>query len=369
MTATELASRIEHRIAHDEELVIDPALFHALAARNHSIGDVDIRVKPGRAQNEMTQFRYDVVLTRAGGATRTVVEPSRLAAGRTTSDDVRAALAGAPPALLVAGLRNDRLVREAALLRDLADAPPNRSVSELRTALTRVEHAMHPDDLASLDGRYDVAVTFAPDALDEVDALFLARADRVRVAAPTVDTAQPWSAYTNQPARRDAATLAPELRAHLRASLPDHMVPSAFVVLDALPRTPNGKIDRNALPAPDRGRVEGDDEVVAPATAIEVIITTIWQDILSLDAVSVETNLFVLGANSLMMVRASTRLSEALGRRVSLVDMFGYPTVRALAAHLEGTSGEHDSAALEMSHERGESRKELMRRRREVRRR
>jgi acyl carrier protein len=163
--------------------------------------------------------------------------------------------------------------------------------------------------------------------------------------------------------------LAPELRAHLRSTLPDHMVPTAFVLLDALPRTPNGKIDRNALPAPDRGRIEGTEALVAPTTQVEVTIATIWQDLLSLDAIGVEANLFELGANSLMMVRASSRLSEALGHRVSIVEMFGYPTVRSLAAHLDGASNEGESAALSQSQERAESRKELLRRRREGRRR
>jgi acyl carrier protein len=185
------------------------------------------------------------------------------------------------------------------------------------------------------------------------------------MTVPAVDTTLPWSAFTNQPARRDATTLAPELRAHLRATLPDHMVPTAFVLLDALPRTPNGKIDRNALPEPDRGRMEGVDELVAPASDMELTIATIWQDLLSLDAVGVETNLFDLGANSLMMVRASSRLAEALERKVSLVEMFGHPTVRALAMHLGGDSDHDHNAALHQSQDRADARRESMRRRRE----
>ena len=186
---------------------------------------------------------------------------------------------------------------------------------------------------------------------------------RVRTAPPAVDSTLPWSSYTNQPARRDATSLAPELRAHLRSALPDYMVPTAFVVLDALPRTPNGKIDRDALPAPDRNRVEDAEALVAAEGDLEVTIATIWQDLLALDAVGVETNLFDLGANSLMMVRASSRLGETLGRKVSVVELFGHPTVRALAAHLGDVDGNGESDQLSKSQDRAEARREARRRR------
>jgi acyl carrier protein len=144
------------------------------------------------------------------------------------------------------------------------------------------------------------------------------------------------------------------------------MVPTAFVVLDALPRTPNGKIDRNALPEPDRGRTEGTAVAAAPDNDFERTIVAVWQDMLSLDAVGVETDLFDLGANSFMIVRAMARLGEALGRSLSLVEMFRFPTVRSLAAHLDG-GDEQASAAMKLSHERGQSRKDALQRRREVR--
>ena len=370
MAASDLASRVAHRAAGDEELVIDPTLFHALAARNSDLADVDVRIKPGRAENEMTRFRYDVVLQRAGGVQARVADVRTLALDRISVGAVRDALADEPAALRVVGLRNDRLVRERELVRLLADgAVTSESVSDLRSRLAAIAPGDHPDDLDNVDSRYEVTATWSAAGVDRFDVLLRSKTSRLRIPAPVVDTTLAWSAYANQPARRDAKSLAPELRAHLRSTLPDHMVPTAFVILDALPRTPNGKIDRNALPAPDRSRIEGSEALVAPTTPIEVTIATIWQDILSLDSVGVEANLFDLGANSLMMVRASSRLSEALGRRVSLVEMFGYPTVGSLAAHLDGVGDAEETAALSQSQERAESRKELLRRRREGRRR
>ena len=142
------------------------------------------------------------------------------------------------------------------------------------------------------------------------------------------------------------------------------MVPSAFVLLDALPRTPNGKINRNALPAPDRARVEDAEVQVEAEGDLEITIATIWQDLLALDAVSVESNLFDIGANSLLMVRASSRLGAALGRKISLVELFGHPTVRSLAAHLADVDGDGDRERLTQSQDRAEARREAMRRRR-----
>ncbi|MGZ4739594.1 MAG: MupA/Atu3671 family FMN-dependent luciferase-like monooxygenase [Ilumatobacteraceae bacterium] len=365
-TAAELASRVVHRQIGDEELFVDPALFSSLAIQRPEIAEVDVRIKLGRAENEMTRFRYDVVLRRAGAAAVPVAEVAVLELDRLSIDAVRGALAAEPAVLRVTGLRNDRLVREAELVRLLAEgAEADGTVADLRTALAAVPAGDHPDDLAAVDDRYEAAATWSDAGIDRFDVLLRLRTNRTRMTVPAVDTTLPWSAFTNQPARHDATTLAPELRAHLRATLPDHMVPTAFVLLDALPRTPNGKIDRNALPEPDRNRVEDADALVAPASDLELTIATIWQDLLSLDAVGVETNLFDLGANSLMMVRASSRLAEALERKVSLVEMFGHPTVRALAFHLGGDSDHDHNAALSQSQDRADARRESMRRRRD----
>src|SRR5262249_55492976 len=134
------------------------------------------------------------------------------------------------------------------------------------------------------------------------------------------------------------------------------------------PLTPNGKVDRKALPAPDRTRREAATEYTAPGSEVERVIATVWQATLSIDRVGADQNFFDLGANSLMMVQVNGRLRSALGRSASLVDMFRFPTVRALAAHLgdEG-SNKVDEALVTESADRAQTRRDAMARRRDAR--
>ncbi|MFI5982195.1 amino acid adenylation domain-containing protein [Streptomyces sp. NPDC051555] len=127
------------------------------------------------------------------------------------------------------------------------------------------------------------------------------------------------------------------LRAALRGgALPAYMVPAAVVVLEALPLTPNGKIDRKALPAPTApGPIAGGGAAVR--SGMEGRIAEVWCAVLRLDRVGAEDNFFDLGGDSLGLTRVVALLREGLGRPVSRLDMFGHPTVRAMAAHLIAT--------------------------------
>ena len=130
-----------------------------------------------------------------------------------------------------------------------------------------------------------------------------------------------------------------ELRAHLRRSLPEHMVPSAFVLLDRLPLTPSGKLDRGALPAPDLAPAE--DEYVAPSTPLETEMAAIWADVLRVERVGRDHGFFQLGGHSLLLLRLQAAIRDRMGRKVSVVDLFRFPTVALLSEHL----GAHADAA------------------------
>jgi amino acid adenylation domain-containing protein len=130
-----------------------------------------------------------------------------------------------------------------------------------------------------------------------------------------------------------------ELRAFLRQRLPEFMVPSAFVALDALPRTPNGKIDRLSLPSPEGlERAEGDD-YAAPRTPVEEILCGIWAQVLGVERVGVRDDFFALGGHSLRAVQIVARLRDALGVDVPLPAIFQAHTVQALATQVERAMG------------------------------
>jgi amino acid adenylation domain-containing protein len=131
-----------------------------------------------------------------------------------------------------------------------------------------------------------------------------------------------------------AAELLADLLQKLREKLPDSMVPAAVVFLDELPRNVNDKLDVARLPAPPRTRPELAAAYAAPRSELERAIAAVWSAALKLESVGLDDNFFDLGGHSLLMAKVHARLGEALGREVSLIELFQYPTVGSLARHL-----------------------------------
>ncbi|NTX13823.1 amino acid adenylation domain-containing protein [Myxococcus sp. CA056] len=144
-------------------------------------------------------------------------------------------------------------------------------------------------------------------------------------------------------AREDTRLAVEDLRAFLRERLPDYMVPSAWVLLMALPLTPHGKVDAKALPAPEAA--PGTDDTrqrTPPRTPTEELIAEVWADVLQCGSVGVDDDFFELGGHSLMATQVTTRVGGVFGLELSLTDFFSKPTVAALATHIDslgGTSG------------------------------
>ena len=169
--------------------------------------------------------------------------------------------------------------------------------------------------------------------LGEVEAALATHPD-VSAAAAAVHTVagQPWLVGYAVPRRAGVSVSA--LRDHVGDLLPDYACPVDVVLLPEIPLTRNGKIDRTALPAP--ATVRRDSGYAEAATSTERQVALVWRQVLGLPRVSVTANFFEIGGNSLAIVAVQARLLSAVGRRIELVDLFRFPNVRALAAHIDG---------------------------------
>ncbi len=131
-----------------------------------------------------------------------------------------------------------------------------------------------------------------------------------------------------------------ELRHYLKETLPDYMVPPAFVIMDALPLTPTGKVDRKALPVPDQQHIARDTGAVKPRNITEEALASIWCKLLGLNTVGVYDNFFELGGHSLLSVRLLDKIEKTFGRQLPLATLFQAPTIDALARTLNDENPE-----------------------------
>ncbi|MCY1071409.1 amino acid adenylation domain-containing protein [Nannocystis sp. RBIL2] len=334
-----IRERVRRAVASEEELCVDPAWFFAVGDELARIGHVEVWLKRGRGDDEMTRYRYDAALF-VGDALSTVEPEVTLAWTDLAALERRLAIRDVA-ALELLGVPNARVADDARAAAALQDSA-GETFAELLTR-TRAP-AIEPEALWQLGERHGwtVRITWSqghgPGAMD---VLFEAAADpqRPRAWQRTRPVSDPHATLVHAPLRtRSTQDLAPALRRHLADRLHDAMIPSAFVQLDALPRTPHGKLDRRALPAPSRPQ-----RPAAPAPAstdLEATLTAIWRRLLDLAEVGLDDPFFDLGGHSLLLAQVRAAIRTQLGRDVPIVELFQHPTIRSLAAHLRGAAEE-----------------------------
>jgi acyl carrier protein len=129
------------------------------------------------------------------------------------------------------------------------------------------------------------------------------------------------------------------IRAYLRQKLPEYMIPAAFVEVEKLPFNQLGKLDRGALPAPERDGYTTEAEFVSPRTATEQDLEAIWREVLGGTRIGVHDNFFDIGGNSLSAIRILARMRDRLGVSIAVIDLFEAPTIAGVAAFIERCTG------------------------------
>jgi amino acid adenylation domain-containing protein len=342
-TVGQLRKRIARAVAQEKELVIDPQLFQLLPGNIPGIAAVEVQLKRGRAPNELTRYRYDVVL-HVGERIIPKAEYEALqwpTAGASTSEELESTLSERRwRAARLYCVPNARLSREVLAQRLIDTCDERMDIDTLRTRLDEsCSDGIDPERLWELGEKhgYNVRVSWGPEASSgrcEVEFLDRSRASQMaRPVSVPRNTVKSWAGYANDPMENTfRQQLIPQLREYLKERLPEHMVPSAWVTLKRLPLTPNGKVDRRALPAPE-SRPEEMGEYVAPRTELERTLVDIWAQVLRVDQVGVNDNFFELGGHSLLIVQMLERLRRA-GLSAQLRSIYATPTLAQLARTL-----------------------------------
>lgn len=352
LAVEQIAQLAQQQHLRDQELVIDPSFFYALQQQYPQISHIELVLKRGRIHNELTRFRYDVVLH--------VQRPSLdlqphwfdwQADGLSLSLVRQVLEQSQPDALGIANVPNSRLSEACGLWQALHVAEQPSTAGELKQALQPLAlQGIDPEDWYNLhlNGRYRISVSLAQSGeLGCYDVLFYATAKLAdgglpqqiqRLASPR----KAWSAYANNPLQ-ESQSLTQQFRQHLRQALPDYMQPEAFVLLEQLPLTPNGKVDRRALAA-----LEAPIQTttyLAPRNPLEQQLASLFEQVLNLNQVGVDQSFFELGGHSLTGTQLIGLIRSECHADLPLRTLFEAPTVGELALRVAAAQTEPSEIA------------------------
>ncbi|CAM2066524.1 Amino acid adenylation domain-containing protein [Sulfidibacter corallicola] len=337
-SARELVEELDRRLMEEEELAIDHQFFKAVVEELPAIAAVELLPKPGTRHNEMNRFRYDVLL-HVGNPKKAVSVDATLDWKREVKslDGLRDLLSQRDAETLhITDVPNERVVSDVFAGRSMRQAGPGDSVADLRERLARctlggVDPSTLESSLSEVGRPY--AIDWGADRFE----LLIAPAGALRPRFPMQSSEpKPWSHYGSYPLRAKLhRDLVPRLRAYLAQRLPEYMVPSGFVLLDRLPLTANGKVDRKALVHRAVEKRERQGHWVAPRGVVEEVLASVWQEILGLDRVGCHDSFFELGGHSLLATRLVARVRAAFSVEISVRDVFDRPTLAALARSVE----------------------------------
>ncbi len=356
---TELWQRIQKRIYQEEELTIDPSFFLALQKHLPQISQVQILLKQSQFHNELSQFRYDVVL-HVGSTPQSILETRWLDWQPHYADfsELRQRLKNS--STKVFGFRNipnARVLPHVSVVDVRKQIQLSGNVANLKDYLRQTKNivGVDPEALKQLatELSYDVTISWPSLANNgSFNALFKPQATGVDYKLGSIEplpapipppSCQVWHTYANNPLQAKIAhTLSTQLRTYTMQKLPKYMVPATFVLLDSFPLNANGKIDRQALPIPDSSRPELSALFVAPETAQEEKLASIWADVLNISPIGINDSFFELGGDSLRVMQLMSQIERSFKVILNFTDFFKQPTIADLSKQLVGKQLKHD---------------------------
>ncbi len=340
LSSYQLQQLIRERILHERELVLHPDFFSAVKQHIPRISHVQTLLKRGQSQNELTRFRFDVILH---------IETNMYPHAEPLCWDwqqhnlslqliCQLLQEQQPQTIKITNVPDARIFLDIKAVEILASNNRPKTVGELQQSLQQFsqDNGVHPEEFWTIGqyipysaevtcsecrnpSTYDVLLQSQLEAIDQKNILMLPE---------SVGELKPWSAYANNPIQvNDKINIVPLLQAFLREKLPEYMVPSAFVMMETLPLTPNGKIDRRSLPKPKKDRAILTEAYIAPTALLEKQLAEIWSELLDIEPIGIYDNFFDLGGHSLLIVQLLSRIEKTMKIELPLSYVLKEPTI------------------------------------------
>ncbi|MDY7094343.1 MAG: amino acid adenylation domain-containing protein [Acidobacteriota bacterium] len=345
-----LRDRVQRAVEEDDQLAVDPGFFHRRRDSWPALASIAVRPSGGpRAVTDSAaaRFHFDVELRRASEDASPAATPVAWRdwrrSGLTLDRLVRNLELRRPEVLGLVQVPNRKLYREIEALRWLQEESFGARVEDLAAHLETLKAepgsvpGLAPEDLQHLARRchYRLDISWSRcDGEGRFDIL-LRRLDGEDVLAPPVFPQPELSIPRPSDLNPAIGRLVPRLREYLEATLPVYMVPSAIVLMESLPREPDARLDRGALPAPETMSRPAGEVYVPPGSPTEELLSGLWAEILGLDRVGAEDNFFELGGQSLLAAEMVAAVRQTFQLDFSLADFFAGPTVSQLAQDLD----------------------------------
>jgi acyl carrier protein len=344
LRVAEMREKIEERKKDERELVVSERYFEELKKEEWGVTEVEVELKRGKSKNELTKYRYDVIVRVGKKEERGEAKEIDWQREEMSVEKLRLMLrGGGEERIKVKGISNSRVEREVRMVEELKRARGEERVEEIweriREEESREEEPEMMYEVGEEEG-YRVEVRWGEGAKEmEVE---YKKGERKwkevegRIEAEEREENEERRRKGNEPLKGAYwRKMSKELREYLEERVPEIMVPSEIVVMDDLPKTANGKIDRKALPAPSAYQAKESAFFVAPQSPIEESLAGIWRELLGIDRVGVDDDFFVLGGHSLLATQLISRVRTIFDLEVSLQDFFMAPSIKKMAEVIE----------------------------------
>jgi amino acid adenylation domain-containing protein len=351
ITAGALADRVAAAIEREKELLIDAVFFRNLTSRVAELGGAAVRLKRGSELNEMTRYRYDVVLEVGAAAAPARLEWIDWRRSEFDLDRLAQILAGDSFPVAICAIPNSRVRNDVALAQALDAVDPDSTVESIRRRLQSAE-GVDPELAALLAERHGYVAEILPnrDLPDHFD-LVVHSGD---LAPASIDAAQRQetvlrgaSMASNPLVASVGAALLPALKAHLAERLPGYMMPALIEPISRIPRLPNGKIDRATLKVPEIHDRPHDAVLLVPHGPLEQVIAGTFAGVLRVARVGRTDNFFSdLGGHSLLATQVAARLRDTLQIDIPLRLLFEHQTTAELARALLANPDSADAITI-----------------------